>query len=138
MGAGPTSEAVTQEALVFCTVYNRQSWGQKLLSRASQHVLLASQTLGDLLEAIACPSRELPQEVHDASGAIIDYKVSRDDDDMNVDSSAGAVVCVEGVVHGDAQSEDDYAEYVRSHLHNSGVLKLTSVQEGPEARAHLT
>ena len=112
MGSGPTSEGGPRDALVFVTVYNRQSWGQKILSRSSQHVLLSSQTLGDLYEVIPCTSNELPAEIVDESGAIVGYKECREDNDMAVDKNGGAVVCIEDVLYGDGESGDDYAEYV--------------------------
>ncbi len=113
LGAGPTAEAPARarDVLVFLTVYNRQSWGQKNLSRVSQHVVLASQSIGDFYEAVPCTSNELPEEVRDESGAITGYKTRRSDDDMAVDQASGAVVFIERVLYGDGQSEHDYAEY---------------------------
>ena len=112
MGPGPTAEAGDREVLVFVTAYNRQSWGQKILSRVSQHIFLASQCVGALVDAIPCTSYEIPEEIRDDSGDIIGYKTQRTDDDMPVDKAEGAVVCVENVLYGDGQGEDDYAEYV--------------------------
>ncbi|KAH9931093.1 snRNA-activating protein of 50kDa MW C terminal-domain-containing protein [Epithele typhae] len=110
IGSGPTSEGQRDDALLFVTVYNRLSWGQKFLSRASQHVVLSSQTIGDFYEAIPCSSNERPLEVHDDSGDIIGYK-SRQSDDMATDAStSGAMVCIENVLYGDGQDEHDYAD----------------------------
>ena len=112
MGSGPTSEGGPRDALLFVTVYNRLSWGQKILSRTSQHVLLSSQTLGDLFESIPCTSNEIPEEIMDDSGIITGYKQRQEEDDMVVDSSTGTVICIEGIAYGDGETEDDYAECV--------------------------
>ncbi|KAI0780051.1 snRNA-activating protein of 50kDa MW C terminal-domain-containing protein [Fomes fomentarius] len=114
LGADPTAEAPARarDVLVFVTVYNRQSWGQKNLSRVSQHVVRASQSIGDFYEAIPCTSNELPEEVRDESGAITGYKARRSDDDMAVEQAGGAVVFIERVLYGDGQSEHDYAEKI--------------------------
>ena len=114
MGSGPTSEGGPRDALVFVTVYNRLSWGQKILSRTSQHVLLSSQTLGDLFESIPCTSNEIPEEITDESGSLTRYRQPQGEDDMAVDSSAGAAICIEGIVYGDGETEDDYAECASS------------------------
>ena len=101
-----------RDAVLFITVYNRQSWGLKLLSRTSQHVLLASQTLGDLYEAIPCTSRELPCEhLHDDGSITISAFKKSGARDATADN-VGAVVCVEGVLYADRQSGEDYAECV--------------------------
>ena len=110
MGTGPTSEANPEDALVFVTVYTRVSWGQKIPTRASQHVLLASQTLGDLFEVIPCTTNELPEEVRGDSGHITGYNTVLRASDMAVDSGGGAMMCIEDVLYGDGLSEDDYAE----------------------------
>ena len=108
LGSGSTSEALQEDVLLFVTIYNRLSWGQKILSRSSQHVVLASQSLGDLYEAIPCTSNELPEEVVDVSGNVTRYR-QRQEDDMVV-GSAGTVMCIEDVLYGDGETETDGAE----------------------------
>ncbi|KAI0743548.1 snRNA-activating protein of 50kDa MW C terminal-domain-containing protein [Daedaleopsis nitida] len=130
-GSGPTSEAGAREMLVSVTVYNRLSWGPKHLSRASQHVLLASQCIGDLFEAIPCTSNELPEEVRDNSGAVTGYKFRRSEDDMVVDQPTGAVVCIEGVLYGDGQSEDDYSERLLAIVESSPEDQSRAFTKGP-------
>ncbi|KAI9062890.1 hypothetical protein FKP32DRAFT_758962 [Trametes sanguinea] len=101
-----------RDAIIFVTVYNRQSWGQRLLSRSSQHVLLSSQTLGDLFRTIPCTAKELPQEVRDEEGRITGYKHANNEDDMAVDDSDSAVLCVEGVLYSNGEGDQDYAESI--------------------------
>jgi snRNA-activating protein complex subunit 3 len=67
-------------------------------------VVLASQTLGDLFEAVPCTSNELPEEVKDDE-RLVGYEISQPA------SSRGCVMCIEGIAYGDGQSEMDYAEY---------------------------
>ena len=112
LGVGPAACAGDRDALVFVTVYNRLPWGQKILLRASQHVLLTSQSLGDLFRAIPCTSKETPVETRDEDGTMTGYRVRPSGDAMAVDDYAGAAVCIEDVLYGDGQNEDDYAEYV--------------------------
>jgi snRNA-activating protein complex subunit 3 len=89
------------------TVYNRLSWGYNLLSRCSQHALLASQTLGDLFEVIPCTSNELPAE-RIADGEVVGYEIPTKESARR--GSSGCVICVEGKAYGDGMSENDYAE----------------------------
>ena len=106
MGA---SQAKDNDALLFITVYNRLSWGQKFLLRASQHVLLSSQSLGDLYDVIPCTSKEIPDETLDEDSVFTGYTVPESEDSMALDGGVGAVFCIEGVLYAD---EVDYAEYV--------------------------
>lgn len=99
-----------QTALVSVTVHNRLSWGHNLLTRSSQHALLASQTLGDLFEVIPCTSNEIPEEKL-VDGDIVGYQTP-----SAVKGSNGCVICVEGKAYGDGMSEYDYAEWVLSCL----------------------
>ncbi|EJD02827.1 uncharacterized protein FOMMEDRAFT_156180 [Fomitiporia mediterranea MF3/22] len=85
------------DAILVISIYNRLSWGNHL-SRSSQHVVLASQTLGDLYDVIPCPSNEIPSEDDDNSA------------DFVSPPHRGAVVCIEGVVYGDGMAEVDYSD----------------------------
>jgi len=100
---GNTSEYSSEpHALIFITVYNPLSWGHKLIARSSQHVLLSSQTIGDFFDSIPCVSNELPQRTVDE-----DAKINWA---FNTGSGiSGAVICIEGVAHGDGLTEEDYA-----------------------------
>ena len=105
-----------RDALIFVTIYNRQHWGQRILSRSSQHVLLASQTLEDLFMAIPCTSDELPEEVTDDSGRVVGYKADQSEDNMTIDHSAGGMMCIEGVLYNCGRGSVDYAEWVNTHI----------------------
>ncbi|KAL6310357.1 snRNA-activating protein of 50kDa MW C terminal-domain-containing protein [Sparassis latifolia] len=100
-----SSSADTREALVFVTIYNRIPWGNRLHSRSSQHVLLSSQTIGDLFDVIPCWSSEIPKECVGDDGGIAGYETSAD-----TDESTGCVICIDGVAYGDGQSAEDYSD----------------------------
>ena len=99
------------------------SWGSSL-NRSSQHSVLSSQTLGDLYEAIPCPSNEIPSEDDDANAEFIKYH-------RNAPSHKGTVIYIEGVAYGDGQAEEDYAESVLSlfpkHERIRGLKSKTKV-----------
>jgi snRNA-activating protein complex subunit 3 len=94
-------------ALISFTVHNRLAWGHNLLSRSSQHALLASQTLGDLFEVIPCTSNEIPVE-RIADGEVVGYDTPTAE--CATRGSSGCVICVGGKAYGDGMSENDYAE----------------------------
>ena len=104
----PATVSDPGEALVFVTVYDRLTWGHKLLSRSSQHVLLSSHTLGDLFDVIPCPSNEIPEAPAPSSSGTWGEASAR--------GSSGAVICLEDVAYGDGQSEQDYSEYASFFL----------------------
>jgi snRNA-activating protein complex subunit 3 len=84
-------------------VYNPVTWAHGYLSRASQHTVLSSQTLGDLLEVISCPLNELGKEIV-RDDCIVGYE------NQHVsDREYGGVICIEGIAYGDGQ-DPDYAE----------------------------
>jgi snRNA-activating protein complex subunit 3 len=99
--------AETPQAILTVTVHNKLSWRQTHVSRSSRHAILSSQTLGDLFEAIPCPSNEVTQEILD-DGRVTGYH-------SEVPTHPGCVMCIEGLAYGDGESELDYAEYVH-HL----------------------
>ena len=90
------------EALLFITIYDRLSWGNHI-SRSSQHVVLASQTLRDLYDVIPCISKELPDEKI-VDDEIVGYEV------QPVSQDRGCVFCIEDIAYGDGQNEEDYSE----------------------------
>ncbi|KAI0949381.1 hypothetical protein AcW1_009012 [Taiwanofungus camphoratus] len=105
-----TSSSNAHEALLFVTIFNKLSWGHRLLSRSSQHVLLSSQTLGDLFEIIPCISNEIPKESVDDTGETPTYELSPSADRRRPEGSTGCAACIEGTVYGDGQSVEDYSE----------------------------
>lgn len=92
-------------ALLTITVYDRTPTSPFYVHRASTHVLLTSQTLGDLYDVIPCPSKEQPSETRDEDGILTGY-------DLKQPESSGCVLCVNGVAYGDGLEVEDYAEYV--------------------------
>ncbi|KAJ3555769.1 hypothetical protein NM688_g2387 [Phlebia brevispora] len=112
------------QALVFVTVYNRLQWGHRLVARSSQHVLLSSQTLGDLMESIPCVSNEIPEEQVDENGVTTWTKAS-------ATNTSGSVICLEGVAYGDGQSEADYSVKLLKSLQDLPEQQRASVTRGP-------
>ncbi|THH31789.1 hypothetical protein EUX98_g2404 [Antrodiella citrinella] len=91
------------QALLFVTVYNPVSWGHRLLARSSQHVLLSSQSLGDLHDTIPCTSHEIPREM-------VPYDNFTSGRNSTQTGNGGAVFCIEDQLYGDGLSEKDYAD----------------------------
>lgn len=94
-------------ALLFFTVYNRLSWGHRLHSRSSQHVMLSSQTLGDLFDIVPCTSNEIPEEILDDTGRLKGYRTIIGG---SPEGSTGCAMFIDGMLYGDGQSEEDYSE----------------------------
>jgi snRNA-activating protein complex subunit 3 len=111
--AGPSGSfhtagtSLSKTALISITIHNRLSWGHNLLSRSSQHALLASQTLGDLFEVIPCASNDIPEEQM-VDGEVVGYETPTAETAGR--GSSGCVICVEGKAYGDGMSDNDYAE----------------------------
>lgn len=97
-------EIPPKTAIIAVTVHNRLAWSQNMLSRSSQHALLAFQTLGDLFETIQCVSNEIPEDQL-SDGEFIGYHSSR-----KAHGSSGCVITIEGRAYGDGMCEFDYAE----------------------------
>uniref|UniRef100_A0A0W0FHF5 Conserved oligomeric Golgi complex subunit 7 n=1 Tax=Moniliophthora roreri TaxID=221103 RepID=A0A0W0FHF5_MONRR len=92
------------EAIVIFSVYNKVLWRPSMVSRASQHCILTSQTLGDLFESIPCLSNELPAEELEGS------RVAGYGSSTQMKASNGCAICIEGMVYGDGLEEKDYAD----------------------------
>ena len=108
--AGNTLEE--SQALLFVTVYNKLSWGQRTPYRSSQHVLASSESLGDFFEAIPCASNELPKEDASDNGELR-YELPTGTQRPAMEGSSGCVLCIENVAYGDGQTEFDYARSVQ-------------------------
>lgn len=98
----------SQDVILTVSTYSRLSWGNHL-SRSFQHAVSGSQSLGDLYEALPCPSNEMPPETTSgtsrssyAQGEIAPHR--------------GAVICIEDICYGDGETDEDYSEYVTSYL----------------------
>ncbi|KAF7376285.1 Expansin-like EG45 domain-containing protein [Mycena sanguinolenta] len=117
------------QAVITVTVHSKLSWRQTHVNRSSRHVLLSSQTLGDLFDAIPCTSNEIPDEILD-DGRVTGYRT-------DVPTRPGYVICIEGLAYGDGENEVDYAEKLIQHLktipkESAGITKApTSMHDTP-------
>ncbi|KAI0081255.1 hypothetical protein K474DRAFT_1656744 [Panus rudis PR-1116 ss-1] len=112
-------ETDSRQAAIFVTVYSPLSWGHRLLARTSQHVLLSSQTLGDLFDIVPCISHELPK--HDGTTSGTDYPP---------EGSSGAAIWLEGTLYGDGQSTPDYADKLQGIVERLPEEKRPHVNKG--------
>ena len=85
------------------TVYHRLPYRSTAVARSSRHAALSSQSLGDLVNCIPCVSNEIPEEVYE-DDELVGY------DPNAIHENSGAVVLIEGVLHGEDQGEQDYAK----------------------------
>ncbi|KAF8070630.1 snRNA-activating protein of 50kDa MW C terminal-domain-containing protein [Lyophyllum atratum] len=94
-------------AIITVTVHNRSAWSSGYTHRSSQHVLLSSQSLGDLFDVIPCISNEITAE---------DSMDTRESESRRSKDDDGCVICIEGVAYGDGYTKDDYAQKLITHL----------------------
>ena len=87
------------------SVYNRLTWSYNFVYRSSEHVVLSSNTLGELYNVIHCPSKELPDE-STVGGLFVGYESGPSK------YPNGHVVVIEGTAYGDGLTESDHARYV--------------------------
>lgn len=99
-----------RDALVTLTVHNRVPWIHSQLSRFSQHVVLASQTLADFVRVIPCDSSEMPNEAVDDHSNVVEY--TYESEETAARTEEGCLLLIEGVAYGDGRPSNDYAEYV--------------------------
>lgn len=99
--------------LLMITVYDRAVTSPFYIHRSSSHVLLSTQTLGDLYDIIPCPSKEQPSEVRDDEEKLTGY-------DSKSPDMAGYVICVAGIAYGDGLEVEDYADKLCQYLKESG------------------
>ncbi|KAG2146029.1 snRNA-activating protein of 50kDa MW C terminal-domain-containing protein [Suillus bovinus] len=98
-------------AVISLTVYNRISYLPSCLTRSSQHAVLSTQTLGDLLRVLPCASSNIPMEELDAEGDISGYNVTD-----QTGEHAGCLFSIEDRIYGDGGENDDYAEKLIAHF----------------------
>lgn len=122
LSVSTTQEAANRssEALLFVTVYDRLTWGHKLISRSSQHVLLSSHTLGDMFDSIPCTSNEMPERQPDGSWT----------DAPAAGGGSGAVIFLEDTAYGDGLSDKDYSDKLMECLGVLSEKKRTAVEKG--------
>lgn len=100
------TDAIDSQVLITLTTHFKVHWRTSVLSKNSQHVLMASQTLGDLFEVMPCVSNEYPEEIVE-DDKVIGYKETN-----GMNGSSGCVIVINDLAYGDALNEEDYAEYV--------------------------
>ncbi|KIJ18944.1 hypothetical protein PAXINDRAFT_70365, partial [Paxillus involutus ATCC 200175] len=105
----PTPVHGPSDALVTLTVHNRVPWVHSQLTRLSQHTVLSSQTLADLIHSIPCDSSEMPVEQLDSEG------------------DEGCLLLIEGVVYGDGRPAEDYAECITNSSTSVNQTLLASL-----------
>ncbi|TFY69154.1 hypothetical protein EVJ58_g572 [Rhodofomes roseus] len=110
-GMGTDSSKV-HEALVFVTIYNKLSWGHRQLLRLSQHVLLSSQTLGDLYNVIPCESDHNDQDAGNEPTHRSGEESTPNSADTAREGDSGAVMCIDNTLYGDGRAPEDCAEFV--------------------------
>lgn len=108
----PRPDAISySNAVISLTVYNRISYLPSCLTRSSQHAVLSTQTLGDLLHVLPCASSNMPMEELDAEGDVSGYNF-RD----QTGEHSGCLFCIEDLIYGDGRETADYAEKLIAHF----------------------
>jgi len=105
----PLDENDSQILITISTHY-KVHWRTTVLSKSSQHVLTASQTLGDLFEVMPCVSNELPDEI------MKDNELSGYKEADRMSGSNGSVIVINDLAYGDGLNEEDYADKLVQHL----------------------
>ncbi|KIK67209.1 hypothetical protein GYMLUDRAFT_37277 [Collybiopsis luxurians FD-317 M1] len=98
------------QILITVTAHSKVQWRTSILNKTSQHVLQASQSLGDLFEAIPCVSNELPEEI------LEDDQVTGYKEVGGINGSSGCVMIINDLAFGDGLNEEDYADKFIQHL----------------------
>ncbi|KAG2345564.1 hypothetical protein BDR05DRAFT_988652 [Suillus weaverae] len=108
----PSPDAISYpNAVISLTVYNRISYLPSCLTRSSQHAVLSTQTLGDLLRVLPCASSNMPIEELDIEGDVSGYNISD-----QTGEHAGCLFCIEDLIYGDGREPADYAEKLIAHF----------------------
>ncbi|GLB37608.1 putative snRNA-activating protein of 50kDa MW C terminal [Lyophyllum shimeji] len=94
-------------AIITVTVHTRSTWSSGYVNRSSQHALLSSQSLGDLVRVIRCVSDEIAEE---------DSMDTREPESRPPTGAEGCVICIENVAYGDGLTDNDYAQKLMRHL----------------------
>ncbi|OJA13064.1 hypothetical protein AZE42_01906 [Rhizopogon vesiculosus] len=122
------------DAIISLTVYNRIPYLPSCLARSSQHAVLSTQTLDDLLRVIPCASSNLPVEKLDAEGDVSGYSI----DDQGVEQHSGCLFCIEGLLYGDRRDNTDYAEKLMSHLQKLPEEKRPQIKAAATSTSETT
>ncbi|EIW83123.1 hypothetical protein CONPUDRAFT_101736 [Coniophora puteana RWD-64-598 SS2] len=121
-------EITDPPAVITVTVHNCVSWAHSILTRSSQHVVLSSQTLADLIEVVPCPSKKLlyDQDTIDSSSG------------PSIQHDEGCLVCIEGLAYGDGREEDEYAANLIAQLDKLPAEKRPPLQKAGTSLANTT
>ncbi|OAX41083.1 hypothetical protein K503DRAFT_686222, partial [Rhizopogon vinicolor AM-OR11-026] len=122
------------DAIISLTVYNRIPYLPSCLARSSQHAVLSTQTLDDLLRVIPCASSNLPVEKLDAEGDVSGYSI----DDQGVEQHSGCLFCIEDLLYGDGRENTDYAEMLISHLQKLPEEKRPQIKTAATSTSETT
>lgn len=102
--SGPDSlDSSDEKAIITVTLYDKLSWGAGIVTRASQHALLSSQSLGHIFDLLRCPSDGLTMN----SAQPISLSEEQLQPATNTD---GCAICIDDIVYGD-DLQMNYAEY---------------------------
>ncbi|KAJ8584339.1 hypothetical protein M405DRAFT_875659 [Rhizopogon salebrosus TDB-379] len=123
-----------QDAIISLTVYNRIPYLPSCLTRSSQHAVLSTQTLDDLLRAIPCASSNMPVENLDAEEDVSGYSLN----DHEGEQHSGCLFYIEGLVYGDGRGHTDYAEKLVSHFQNLPEEKRPQITRATTSASETT
>ncbi|KAJ3989881.1 snRNA-activating protein of 50kDa MW C terminal-domain-containing protein [Lentinula detonsa] len=123
------SDGIDSQVLITFTSHFKVQWRSSVLSKSSQHILMASQTLGDLFEVMPCVSNECPEELLE-HGKVVGYKETN-----GMHGSSGCVIVINGLAYGDGLNEEDYADKLIQHLK---ITKSTSAIKKARTTMHDT
>ncbi|KAK0212853.1 snRNA-activating protein of 50kDa MW C terminal-domain-containing protein [Desarmillaria ectypa] len=121
--AGTSLPDDTSFAIITVTIYTK---GSSTTMRTSQHALLTSQTLGDIVEMMPCASNDLPEEI------VSHRRVPRDQSTQAVKANSDSVVCIGDVLYSDGMKETDYADKMLQYLATHSI-KHGSLTKAPES-----
>ncbi|KAG1802777.1 snRNA-activating protein of 50kDa MW C terminal-domain-containing protein [Suillus plorans] len=120
-------------AVISLTVYNRISHLPSFLTRSTQHAVLSTQTLGDLLRVLPCASSNMPVEKLDAEGDVSGYNVTN-----QTGEHAGCLFCIEDLIYGDGRETADYAEKLIDHIQKSPEDKRPKIKKASTSVSETT
>lgn len=131
---GPSPDANSYpNAVISLTVYNRITYLPSCLTRSSQHAVLSTQTLADLLCVLPCASSDMPIEELDTEGDVIGYNVTD-----QIGEHAGCLFCIEDIIYGDGRENVDYAEKLIAHFQKLPEDKRPQIKPAPTSVSETT
>lgn len=122
--SGPDSlDSSDGKAIITVTLYDKLSWGAGIVTRASQHALLSSQSLGHIFDLLRCPSDGLTMN----SAQPISLSEEQLQPATNTD---GCAICIDDIVYGD-DLQMNYADKLLLHLQS--ISKASSMSKATTA-----